>query len=106
MSKKKSLKLYSDSTFNQRLSTEGLYRSHLEQRTRQSREVSPSNAWNVNQNNNDNANWNNNDKNNQNDVLACESVEITYNSLKEAYLDCRKNKFSKESAVTWDVNYE
>ena len=106
MSKKKSLKLYSDSTFNQILSTEGLYRSHLEQRTRQSREVSPSNAWNVNQNNNDNANWNNNDKNNQNDVLACESVEITYNSLKEAYLDCRKNKFSKESAVVWDVNYE
>lgn len=43
----------------------------------------------------------------QYDVLACESVDkITYNSLKEAYIDCKKNKFSKESAISWDVRYE
>lgn len=107
MTTKKKLKLYSESYFNQLLSTEGPSRSHEEQRLRKQREVSQSNAWNVNQNNTNNANWNNNNKNNQNDVLACESVDkITYNSLKEAYIDCKKNKFSKESAISWDVRYE
>ena len=71
-------------------------------------------AWNVNMNN---GNTNNNNRNNNNYVRAVsefhEKMEntmgnicISYESLYEAYMDCRRHKRSTANAVIFEIDHE
>lgn len=79
-------------------------------KVRKVRRKDSSSAWNFNFNNG-NENWNNRNNSNNKRGFAVRSRRrlaflFTYNNIYRAYLDCRKRKRNKQSALAFEFNAE